>query len=389
MSDATTADGRDTESLVADLNRAAERLHEARDRVADVGRADLERTVVAYRDLVATLDRHEDDATGYGEFGKYIAFQEAVADTLDDLNDDLPEREAFDAADEALQKQTLSSSDFDRAREALSPVATLADLHEEHETARERYRDARRAVLAHRTDLRERRDRLADLQRLGEADLDAPVERLRDPIASYDEAVREAFATYRRETSARELLDLVATAAADYPLVGFDAPPDRLRAFVADSPAAEKPIPKLLDLADYSNSKLSHYVDDPQALKGAVATNRTYLERLDADPLTVAWPPRPADELRWRTRELLAVVSRFADEETVVRLRAVRDLPRRDDYDRLRESARARTQLPDAERERVASGAVERDLDQVREGLDTVEAALDEHPPLDELPALD
>ncbi|MWG34628.1 DUF7118 family protein [Halomarina oriensis] len=388
MSDAASVGEGDTASLATDLNRAAERLHAARERVAEVGRADLDRAATAYRDLVATLDRHEEEATGYGEFEKYIAFQEAVADVIDGLDDDLPEREAFDDADEALQQQTLSTSDFDRAREALAPVADLADLLEEYESARGAYRDARRAVLARRNDLRERRDRLADLGRLGAADLEAPVERLRDPIASYDEAVREAFASYRRETSTRDLLDLVATAAADYPLVGFDAPPQRLREFVAAAPAAEKPLPDLLDLADYSNSKLSHYVDDPRALKGAVATNRTYLERLDADPLTVAWPPRPADELRWRTRELLAVVSRFADEECVVRLRAVRDLPRRDDYERLRESARARTQLSDEERERVASGAVERDLDRVREELATAEDALDDHPPLDGLPAL-
>ena len=386
MSDVATGSVSDAESLVDELTGARARLDAARERVAGVGSDDIARTAAAYRDLAATLDRHEDDATGYGEFQKYIAFQEAVADVLDDLDDDVPEREAFDAADEALQKQTLSTSDFDRAREALAPAAGLADLETEHAAARERYREARRAVLDRRRKLRDRRDFLARLQRLGDADLDAPVDELRDPIEAYDDAVCESFATYRSRASIRDLLDLVETAAEDYPLVGFDAPPDRLQTFVDGSPAAEKPLPTLLEYADYSTSKLSHYVDDPQALKGAVATNRTYLERLSADPLTVGWPPAPADELRWRVRELFAVVSRFADEETAVRLRTVQNLSRRADYERLRESATARAELGPDERERVQSGAVGRDLDRLREELGTVEAALDEHPPLDEFP---
>ncbi|MFC5971523.1 hypothetical protein ACFPYI_09290 [Halomarina salina] len=388
MSDTATVSERDVESLVADLDRAADRLDEARDRVAELGPDAIDRTATAYRDLTATLDRHEEAATGYGEFQKYIQFQEAVAAVLDGLDDDLPEREAFDAADEALQKQTLSTSDFDRAREALAPAADLVDLEAEYETARDRYREARRAVLARQRDLRDRRDGLARLQRLGDADLDAPVETLRDPIEAYDDAVREAFAAYRSRASTRDLLDLVTTAAEDYPLVGFDAPPERLRTFVEGSPVAEEPLPTLLEYADYSNSKLSHYVDDPRELKGAVATNRTYLERLTADPLTVDWPPAPADELRWRARELFAVVSRLDDEEAAVRLRAVRSLPRRDDYERLRESATARSGLSADERRRIESGAVDRDLDRVETELSTVEAALDEYPPLDELSAL-
>lgn len=385
MSDATTVGERDAAALVADLNRAAERLDAARERVGEYGADDVRATAAAHREFVATLDRHEEDATGYGEFQKYIAFQEAVADVVDDLDDDIPERDAFDAADDALQKQTLSTDDFDRAREALAPAAALADLEDEHATARERYREARRAVLARKRALDEERERLERLRRLGEADLEAPVEHLRDPIEAYDGAVADAFATHRSEASTRGLLDLVETAATDYPLVGFDAPPERLREFVASSPAGERPLPELLQFADYSRSKLHHYVDDPQALQAAVSTNRTYLERLSADPLTVGWPPAPADELRWRTRELLAVVSRFADERTVVRLRAVRELTRREDYERLRRSAVARADLAPEERERVRSGAVERDLEAVRESLATVEAALEEHPPLDDL----
>ncbi len=369
---------------VADLREAGETLRDVRERVADVGSDRLARAVSARESLLATFDRHEDEATGYGEFGKYVEFQEALADLLDDLSDDLPARDAFDDADEALQQQTLSSSDFERAREALAPVEEYAALQEEWRAARERYREARSTAHSRRRDLRERVAALERLQRLDAADLDAPVERLREPIEAYDAAVREAFESFRREASARELLSFVETTA-HYPLVSFERPPERLREFVASYEAGTEPVGQLLEYADYSRSKLDHYVEAPRELKAAVGTNRTYLDGLDAAPLVVSWPPPPAGRLRFRCEELVACVSRFAGEGVVARLREVRALPRETAYARLRESAVARSELTEDERERLAAGAVESELAEARDRLDRVERALDAHPPLSDL----
>ncbi|WP_254543068.1 DUF7118 family protein [Halomarina pelagica] len=368
---------------IEELTAAAESLAAVRARVADVGPDRLDAVTGAYRDLVGILDRHEEDATGYGEFDKYIRFQEAVAELFDDLPEDLPAREAFDAADEALQKRTLSGKDFERARDALAPAAEHAALRDEWRSAREGYRDARRAVLRRKRDAEERVEDLERLRRLGEADPDAPVERLRDPIESYDESVRTAFDRFVEESSAREVLAFVETTAA-YPLVEFERPPDRLREFVADHPVGEEPISTLLSYADYSPSKLGHYVDAPRELKTAVATNRTYLARLDATPLTVGWPPPAARSLRWRASELLPVVARFADEGTVARLRAVRELARLDDYDRLRESAVARAELTAEERRRLETTDVAAALAEARAERDRLADALEEYPPVDE-----
>jgi len=222
----------------------------------------------------------------------------------------------------------------ERARERLNEAEAALDPLEDWEDATDRYREARRAV-GRRLD--EVRDEIADrerLQRLGEADLDAPVERLRDPIEAYDATVSEAFESFVADSSAREVLDFLATTA-HFPLVPFERPPDDLRAFVRTSEAGGESIPQLLEYAGFSRSKLDHYVDDPDALKRAVATQQTYLERLDADPLTVGWPPPEADDLRWQCQERISVVGRFAP-EVVPDLRAVRELTRREDYDRLR-----------------------------------------------------
>lgn len=363
----------------ADLAAAADRRDRLREQVAEHGEREVRAVADAYRRFGDLLDRYEDSATGTGNFETYLEFQEQVGQLVDGLPDDLPERAAFEEAGDVLEQRTLREKHFRRAREALAPARDLADLLEDWADARETYRDQRRAVADRVERLAER---LADLERLlelGDADLDAPVDRLRDPIEAYDEAVGAAFRTFRREASARQVFDVVESAAA-YPLVAFSPPPTRLREYVDDAPAGEESIPTLLEYADYSTSKLDHYVEDTAAVKRHVATNRTYLEGLDAEPLTVGWPPPSAERLRWTCREYEAVVHRFADEAVVQRLRTVQALARDPDYERLRESAVALAELDERDREDLASGAVERRRDEAREERADLLAALEEYP---------
>lgn len=375
----------DEDDPVAGLRDAAADLRAVRADARETNVTDPGAVADAYRDVEAVLDKYEDRATDWDDLEGYVEFREALSEQLARLADDLAYREAFDEADDTLTtspQRVLSAKDFRRARDQLAPARELADLRERRRTVRERYRDARHAVSRRRDDLRDRRADLEHVRDLGEADLDAPVDQLRDPIQAYNDRVRDAFEAFKREASARAALEFVDVTSA-YPLVAYRQPPDRLRAFVTEAEAGEKSVATLLEYANYSTSKLSHFVDDPQAVRAAVATNQTYLQRLNADPVTVEWPPPPADHLRWRGRELVAVVARFADEEAVALARTVRQLAERDDYARLRESAVARVELDDAERHRLQTGAVERDLREVRERIARLDDALDEHPRLD------
>ena len=136
-----------------------------------------------------------------------------------------------------------------------------------------------------------------------------------------------------------------------------------------------------LEFDRQSTAKLSHHIDDPRELKRRVATNRTYLERLDADPLMLDWPPESAERLRWRIEELIAVCNRFAPEDPVQRLRQLRERARdTEEYERLRNAARAREELTPEERERLASGAIEDDLENARRERERLEEALAEYP---------
>lgn len=363
---------------VARLERADEDRREARERVERVGADDLRALREALADLREVFARYEERAVGDEDFAAFIEFQDRIARFTNELPDDLPERDAFEDVDDMLQRRRLTERDFERARERLTEAEDALAPLEALEDARDRYREARRDVRRRLDEVDEEIADLERLERLGEADLDAPVGRLREPIEAYDAAVREAFRAFKADASARAVLDLVATTA-HYPLVPLPEAPERLREYVRSREAGAEPIPTLLEYADYSRSKLDHYVADAGALKRHVATNRTYLERLDAEPLTVGWPPPEAGVLRWQCDERIAVVGRFAP-DLVADLRTVRDLSRRDDYDRLRDAAVARAQLTDDERERLRSGAVEAALREAREARERLRDALEAYP---------
>jgi len=366
----------DSEDHVDRLRAAREDLADARAAVEEAGEARLRTVRDAYREATDLLDRYEGRATGTGDFAAFVEFQEAFVELVEGLDDDLPAREAFEEANDHLDQRRLDEDDFERAREMLQPAADYVALLSDREAAQERYETARRDASQRLRELADRIDHLERLQRLGEADLDAPVERLRDPIESYNDAVVDAWTEFRREASAREVFRVVEASRA-YPLAAFRQPPSGLRSYVETQPAGEESIPTLLEYADYSASKLSHYVDDPGALRTRVSTGRTYLERLDAEPLTVSWPPPSADRLRYRASELVSVVARFAPEDVVARTRRLRRLPDEVAYERLRETALARDELDDEERDRLERGAVEAELAAARDERNRLADALD------------
>jgi hypothetical protein len=380
MSDsATTAAVTEEDDLVADLEAAHSAYEAASERVAERGAEDLQAVAEAHEELLGLFDSYEDRATGDGDFAVFIEFQEAMAKFTDSLPEDLPHREDFETVDDLMQQRRLTESDFEQARETLSPVAEDVALLEERAATRSRYADLRQRARRRLRELDERIGELESLARLGEADLDAPVERLRDPIDAYNDAVADAFTEFKRESGARSVLAFVATTEA-FPLVPFESPPDDLAEYVRTEPPGTEPIPQLLEYAEYSRSKLSHYVADPDRLKRTVASHRTYLRRLSASPVTVDWPPPERETLRWRLRELIQVTGRFAPEDVVARLRDLRDTLETVEYERLRRSGAARDQLDETQHRRVADGEVAEELAATRQLRDDIADALERLP---------
>jgi hypothetical protein len=365
--------------LAAELAEAHEAYDEIEEEIADHGEADLEALADAHDRATTLLDSYEDRATGTGDFEAFIEFQESFDELVESLDEELPQHPAFEDANDRFDKRRLSMSDFAAAREALAPVGERVELLDERAKRRERYQEARRRVRTRQDDLD---DEIADLERLSaltDIDLDVPVGDLRGVVEGYNEGVREAFRQFRREASAREVLGFVERTE-QYPLVHVRPPPDDLREYVETSPVGNESLTELLEYAEYSPSKLAHYVDDPERLRKNVAVHRSYLDGLDATPLTVAWPPPPARECRFLLRELVSVVGRFASDEVVKTLHELRAFARDERYDRLQRAATAREELTERDRERIAAGEVDEDLQDTEDERERLAAALSAHP---------
>jgi len=364
---------------VADLEQCEQRLERAEERVAEFGEQKLQRLADVYHEFVGVLDRYEDQVVDDGgDIQTNIEFQSQIAAVNKHISDDLLLSETFQECDEYLQQKWFSESDFEHVYDQLQPVADLVGRLEERDAALEAYREARRDIRYRVREIDEEITQLERLSRLGDADLDAPTERLREPIEAYNDAVTETFAAFRRNSPAREVLAFVA-AMDDYPLVPFEQPPEELLTYVSEREPGSETISQLLEYAGYSRSKLDHYVDDPGALKGTIGGKQTYLERLDAEPLRIDWPPPAASDLAYRCEELTAAVNRFAP-DAVEPLREVAALPRETNYERLRDSVQAREELTDAERDRIATEDIEGQLEELREEREHLQAALDEYP---------
>jgi hypothetical protein len=365
--------------MVAELEECEQRLERANERVDEFGEEKLGRLADVYHEFVGVLERYEEQVTDDGgDIQTNIEFQSQIAEVSKHISEDLLLSETFEECDEYLQQKWFSESDFEHVYEQLEPVADLVGRLEERDAALEAYRDARRDVRYRVREIDEEIAQLERLSRLGNADLDASTDRLREPIEAYNDAVTEAFAGFRDESSAREVLAFVA-AMDDYPLVPFEQPPEELLRYVTEREPGTESIGTLIEYADYSRSKLDHYVDDPAALKHTIGGKQTYLERLDAEPLRIGWPPPAATDLEFQCRELTAAVNRFAP-GVVEQLRGVAALPRETEYTRLRDSAQARAELTARERERIASEDIEGQLDRLREERERLQDALDEYP---------
>jgi hypothetical protein len=402
---ATAAESTPAADVVAELETAFKRVQTVEAEIDDLGEPNVEATANAYRNAHRLLDRYEDSATGTGDFSAYLQFQNQFIALSENLPETAVAADSFQQASDRMDKRRLSESDFDYAREAIEPADEALELLEHREDAYDAYRSARHDAKARRKELDSEVDRLGRIRRLGAADLDTSLDPLHEPVEEYNKAVREAFDRFRRTESARRLFALL-DAGASRPMVDVDRPPRDLEEYIQSAPAGEEPLSTLREYADYSPSKLDHYVEDPGALRTHVAVHQTYLNRLGPEPFVIDWPPAEAGTLRARLRELAPLIRRLdtateepptdEDSETPTDETSTRDeataksgesieyyrrrlsrLARTDDYNRLRDVAVADAELDSEEFDRLASGAVEDDLAAVEAGIEAIDTALD------------
>lgn len=308
-----------------------EEYEEVRDRVREVGEERAEKTHDLYETVDKNLERYREDATGRGDFEKYIELRSIVADVEEELDDeDVHMSGEFENALSHLDARTLRDKHFRRARAGLEEVKEFAETYERYEELKDELKDELRSLEKRKKELRsemeETKERLEKAREAEEIDASP----LREAVEAYNEGVREDFDAFLREEPAVDVARL-GEKTLDSPLVD-DAPVERGVAERLSRYVDNETVGRVLELADASDGKLSHYVEDTAGFRDAVP--RTFFETVSAERFDLSYEPE--DVVRRRIPELVSLVSSFADEDTVAVLRRVGAMAERGEYEPMR-----------------------------------------------------
>lgn len=364
------------DELFSRLDRLEREETEATADLEGLAEGALEDLARAYRRAMSLLEDYRDRATGSGDFGGYVEFRSKFSTFVEELDEELPHRDAFEAAEERVDRRRLAASDFDRAIDALEPVADVVDALEERRSIRDDLQQVRGELIEARDTLEARRDTLADLATIQPDALDEPVGELRAPIDRYNEAIIDAHRRFIRNTPAREVLATYRRLS-HFALLDIEPPPTELETYFETYDVGEEPVPTVRDYLTYTRSKLAHYVEDAGRFATEVGHHSGYLDQLTPEPFRIDWPPPPRSDFKWQLRELIKAVDRFGDAAVVEPLRELQQRCREPDrYDQLRSAARLQSELDDQELELVRSGAVHEELESVTANIEAIDAAI-------------
>ena len=337
-----------------------EEYREVRSEVREVGEEKAERTRELYRRIDDAFDEYREDATGHGEFRRFVEFQNIVIDIEEGIGD-VYGAEDIETALSRLDANTLRDKHFRRANDDLSDVRSFVETYERYLELGDSLGDELND-LEHRADELEREITAKEdaLRKAREAE-GVDVSALREAVEGYNERLRDDFGSFVRDAPAVEIARL-GERTHDAPLVD-DAPVEegtaaRLARYVDD-----ETVDRVLELAGSSDAKLSHYVDDTDGFREAVP--HTYFETAGAERFELSYGSEGV-VLR-RAEELISLVRGFAEDGTVTALRRVRDMAANGDYGEMRRALVAR--------EEAGAGVdeLQDELDDLREEKENVE----------------
>ncbi|MFB6254053.1 MAG: hypothetical protein ABEI06_05540 [Halobacteriaceae archaeon] len=369
-----------TENIQQELEQTAEEYVDTREEIQGIGKDTLSQLQDAYSQITSLLDQYEETATGSGDFESYIEFRTEITEYVENLPESFPEHETFEEIAEIFDQRRLSTRDFKKARRLLSPIEDQVAKLDRFQDKKQEYKNVRGTAITRLREIEDQIEELEYIKTLGEADLEAPIEKLQDPIETYNDNVQADFDEFIRTTRAEDVISFLETTQA-YPLIDFQEPPPELVEYLTTKPAGEETIPQLLEYASYSLSKLDHYIEDPAALHQHVGNHEVYLNRLDADPLQIAWPPPKHTRLQWQIKEIQAALNRFATNETIASLHTIKNkLQDPEQYSHLRQAAIAIDELTAKHRQQLRNDEISDKLDELQVEKNQLQTLLDEYP---------
>lgn len=332
-----------------------EELRELRATVEEVGEERAETTRALYESLEDAIEEYREEAAGHGNFEKYVEFENIVVafeNTVEE--EDVYLQDDFEKALGRLDQRTLQDKHFRRALNDLVDVEELCDDYERYTQLRDELRDELGSLERKVGELDGRIEELEEGIEKARGVEDVDVSELRDAVETYNERVRDDFKEFVRTAPAVEVARLGerisdASLLEDVPAEEGDA--ERLAEYVDD-----ESVDRVLELADSSDGKLSHYLDDTEGFRSAVP--RLWFESSNADSFVISYEPEGT--VKYKTRELVPLVAEFADDTTIDALRRVKRMAERGEYSRMRSALVDRREVGDD------AESMEKELEEVR-----------------------
>jgi len=238
-----------------------EEFKKLRDSVREVDEECAENTRVLYARIDEALDEYQNEATGHGNFERYVEFRSIVIGVQQGAKEqDIHLEEGFEKATDRLDRRTLQQKHFTRAHNDLEEVRGFIEDYEQYKKLRQELEEELHKLERKTKGLDEEIEKLKkDIQKAQSAE-GIDVSRLREKVETYNRGITEDFDSFVRQAPAVKVARLgervsKASLLEDIPIE--DGAAERLLEYVDD-----ETVEGVLELADSSDGKLSHYFED-------------------------------------------------------------------------------------------------------------------------------
>lgn len=356
------------------------RLRDLERRIEELGPGRLDRVEFLLSELKGLVREYEDK-------DRTFKTHRSLRMTLDRLARRIQksyENEEIGEEVEHFDKALVHARDWHwkDTRRALEPLEEIAGLRDERNRVEKEIRRQKKARRKKRRELEERARRLRSLR---DTRLDPGAEEyihsIQERLDRVNERIVGVLDALVSNAPTREVIRLLGDVGIR-PELGLPRAPDKsgLMGFLGSHPVGNEPIYRVLEYADYSDSRLSHYVDRPREFKDAMSANLAYLEKItDIRRLAPKLQVEPGGMLARRLSALTSLVSRagsLVEKDTSGLVQELREMRREvlsGEYARHFSSYRRIQRLSQEERRLVEAGAVEDELAEVERRLEDYE----------------
>lgn len=361
---------------MADVSERIQELKRARQRIEDIGLEKAKKTHDFYSELSETMEEYREDAVGTGDFETYVEFQGILDDLLQRINNSQNEvyrAEDFERVIDGFEKRVIRESDFRRAESRLADVRELAETIDRVREIEKELRYEKGRLERRKSELESRLKRVGRKIDTAKGVSDIDPSPLISIIESYNSSVETDFEEFYNSAPSIKVARL-GEKARDLPLADIKPLDKETVEILRRTGMGQKTVSEVLEYADYSNSKLSHYIERPDEFRRNVS--QTWFKLLSADDFKIS-VETPQNLIKHKVPELIRIVDEFGSEETVRRLREIHSVAEKGEYAPMRRAYLSEKETGDKGLEDLQEEKrdIESEIDEIESKIDEIESA--------------